>query len=227
MKISADESRIRLKMPFARILYWETARKTPDKVTLELEFEDGSLHTYEVATFKMLDQSLETLEQRKMMLLLPFCLLKFRKEVKKPGTTSEKRKQLAEEMRNLLHKIEALIEHSSTQGLLSNGDARMVMERIEQMHEELYNPYPEFEEATMDLRERLRTPVADAIREAEREAERKGEQKGKREGKREGEREGEQKERKHLLDLLNQNYTVEQLKEILAKEVNQTTTTTQ
>jgi hypothetical protein len=30
MQISEDESYIKLKMPFARILYWETTRKTPD-----------------------------------------------------------------------------------------------------------------------------------------------------------------------------------------------------
>jgi predicted nucleic acid-binding protein len=193
-------------MPFARILYWETTRKTPDKVTLELEFEDGTLHTYEVSTFKMLDQSLETLEQRKMMLLFPFCLLKFRKEVKKPGTSSEKRKQLAEEMKKLLHKLEKLVEHSRVQGLLSDGDAKMVMERIEQMNDELYNSYPEFEETRMELRERLRTPLADAIRESE--------------------RKGEQKAGRRIITLLEQGCTVEQLKEILAKESQQSAAST-
>ncbi|GHU51182.1 hypothetical protein FACS1894200_11130 [Spirochaetia bacterium] len=69
-------SEIQLNMPFALILYWETTRKTPDKVTLKLKFEDGSLHNYEVSTLKMFDQSMEMLEQRKMMLLLLFCLLK-------------------------------------------------------------------------------------------------------------------------------------------------------
>ena len=194
MQISEAESEIELKMPFARILYWETTRKTPDKVTLKLRFEDGSLHTYEVKTFKMLDQSLETLEQRKMMLLLPFCLLKFRREVKKPSTTSEKRKQLAEEMKNLLYKLDGLVEHSRAQGLLSNGDAIMIMERIGQMHEELYSQYPEFEEAAMELRERLRTPLADAVREGERKAKQEGEER--------------------VIALLEQGYTLEQIKQI-------------
>ena len=167
----------------------------------------------------MLDQSLETLEQRKMTLLLPFCLLKFRKEVKKPGTTSERRKQLAEEMKALLLNLERLVEHSRAQGLLSIGDAKMVMERIEQMNDELYSPYPEFEEECMELRERLRTPLANAIREAERKAEQRGEQRG--------EQKADQKNRDRFMDLLNQGYTVEQLKEILAQENQQTTTTTQ
>ena len=206
MQISENGSRIRLKMPFARILYWETTRKTPDKVALELEFEDGTLHTYEVATFKMLEQSLETLEQRKMMLLLPFCLLKFRKEVKRPGITSEKRKKLAEEMKKLLLELEEMIEHSRTQGLLSNGDAARVMKHIDQMYGELYNPYPEFKEARMELQERLNTHWDEFVTERE--------QKAKQEG---GQR---------IITLLKQGYTVEQLEEILAKENQQTATTT-
>jgi hypothetical protein len=156
----------------------------------------------------MLDQSLETLEQRKLMLLLPFCLLKFRKEVKKRNATSEKRKQLAEEMKKLLHKLEEVIERSRAQGLLSNGDAGMVMDRIGQMHDELYNPYPEFEEAHMELQERLRTHWQDYYVE--------------------GERKGEQKNRDKILDLIDKkNYTVEQIREILIKDAQQTATTTQ
>jgi predicted HTH transcriptional regulator len=82
----------------------------------------------------------------------------------------------------------------------------MVMERIVQMHEELYNPYPEFEEAAMELRERLRTPLADAVRKAERESK----------------LEGAQKERRQILELITQkNYTLEQLKETLIRESQQ------
>jgi uncharacterized protein YajQ (UPF0234 family) len=62
----------------------------------------------------------------------------------------------------------------------------------------------------MELRERLRTPLADAVREAEREAEQRGKL------------EGEQKERKQILELITQkNYTLEQLKEILIRESRQ------
>jgi hypothetical protein len=62
----------------------------------------------------------------------------------------------------------------------------------------------------MELRERLRTPIADAIRKAEREA-----------------KLAEQKERNRIMELLNQNYTVEQLKEILTRESQQAAATSQ
>ncbi|MHC6204107.1 hypothetical protein ACYULU_13055, partial [Breznakiellaceae bacterium SP9] len=110
--ISKDETLITLLMPEAQIIYWETSRKTPDKVTLRLVFPDGSKHDYEIKTFKMLEASLETLEKRKMLLLLPFTLLKFRREVKERTTTKEKRRQLANEMRELLLELENMIKRA-------------------------------------------------------------------------------------------------------------------
>ena len=203
--ISEDERIITLVMPEVRIIYWETTHKTPDKVTLRLVFPNGSPHDYEIETFKVLDQSLETLEQRKMVLLVPFYLLKFRKELKKPSTTSEKRQQLAEQMKELLLQLEHMVKRNRNQGLLSNGDAEMILERILQMHEELYKPYPEFEEANMQLEERLKTHWQDYLAE----------------GERRGERRGEQKERKQILELITQkNVTLEQLKELLIQEEN-------
>jgi hypothetical protein len=43
------------------------------------------------------------------------------------------------------------------------GDAAMILERIEQMHEELYRNYLKFEETKMELQERLKTHSSDAV----------------------------------------------------------------
>jgi hypothetical protein len=44
-------------------------------------------------------------------------------------------------MKELLLELEKLVKHSLSQGLLSNGDAVRVMQRIDQMYGELYTPY--------------------------------------------------------------------------------------
>ncbi|MDR1073545.1 MAG: hypothetical protein LBL45_07715 [Treponema sp.] len=82
-----------LTMPAARIVYWETIWKTPDKVTLRIVFPDKTDHDYEVETIKVLDQSLEALDRRNMALLFPFSLLKFRKDAKKAGAAIERRRR--------------------------------------------------------------------------------------------------------------------------------------
>jgi hypothetical protein len=40
-------SAISIKFPNARIIYWETTKKTPDEVTLTLSFPDGEYYHYE------------------------------------------------------------------------------------------------------------------------------------------------------------------------------------
>jgi hypothetical protein len=77
---------------------------------------------------------------------------------------------------------------------------------MEQMYEELYGMYPEFEEAKMELKERLRTHWQDYLQEGER----RGMQLGKQEGMQLGE--------KRVIELLERGCTLEQIKLTLAQE---------
>ncbi|MDR0557185.1 MAG: hypothetical protein LBG43_04875 [Treponema sp.] len=86
-RVSKDGSRITLTMPATRTIYRESTGKTPDVAPLRMEFPGNGHCDYEMEAFKTLDQSVESLEERNMALLLPFCPLKFRKEMKKAATT--------------------------------------------------------------------------------------------------------------------------------------------
>jgi hypothetical protein len=69
--MSEDGSRITLTMPEARTIYWESANEMPDTVTLRLEFPGNGRYDYDIETFKVLDQSVEVLKQRKIVLFCP------------------------------------------------------------------------------------------------------------------------------------------------------------
>ncbi|MDR2446294.1 MAG: hypothetical protein LBD58_03225 [Treponema sp.] len=187
-----------LTMPAARIVYWETTRRTPDTVAVRLVFPDKTTHDYKVDALKVLDQSLEALDRRGMALLFPFCLLKFRREARKADADVERRRELAGEMKGMLREMEGFLAAGRRDGRLSVGDAAMLLERVGQMYEELYSFYPEFEEAKMELRERLRTHWQDYLRE--------------------GERRGMQLGERRVIELLEQGYTLEQIKRTLAQE---------
>jgi len=45
---SEGGERITIKFPNARIIYWETTKRTPDEVVLTLEFPDGGSYDYAV-----------------------------------------------------------------------------------------------------------------------------------------------------------------------------------
>jgi DNA-binding transcriptional MerR regulator len=81
---------------------------------------------------------------------------------------------------------------------VSGGDTAMILERMEQMHEELYRTYADFEETKMELQERLKTRWKDYLQE------------------------GEQQERNRIIGLREQGYSLEQIKKQLVQESAQT-----
>jgi hypothetical protein len=98
-------------------------------------------------------------EDRNLYLLLPFYLLLYRQEVKKPLKHGRSREVLAQEVAGLVQEAEGMLERGLERGALTETDAVLVLERIEQMHTELYGNYTEFQEGLMRLQERLKSRV--------------------------------------------------------------------
>jgi predicted transposase/invertase (TIGR01784 family) len=171
-----DGERITLKFPNARIIYWETTKKTPDEVILALEFPDGGRYDYKVETLKFLEHEIEELEKRKLAILLPFYVLKLRKKVV-AAKTSSARAKLAVEMKSLLDELMTAIGQAAETGLMNEADSRSVLEYTERLYSELYKEYDEFKEADAMLQDTILTYSE--------EAEQRGIEEGKKEGKEE------------------------------------------
>jgi DNA-binding transcriptional MerR regulator len=192
-----EAERITLTMPEARVIYWETSRKTPDRVTLRIIFPDTTEHCYEIPTLKLLEQSIATMEQRRLVLLAPFYLLKYRKAVRKGRMSVEERRELAGELKELMGNLEGLVDRAQEEGIISRDDGAALFEHLVQMYTELYKTYPEFKEAAMHLEERVKTQWQHYLHQ------------------------GKVEERNRLLTLLEQGYTLNQIKSLLAQESGQ------
>jgi hypothetical protein len=153
---SSDGQKILLKFPNARIICWEPTGRTPDEVTLALEFPDGSLHDYRVKTLKFLEHGIKELAERKLTILLPFYVLKLRKSVKS-AKTKERRAELGKEMKSILDEVVETVERSAESGVMGEPDKRSVLEYTERMYRELYARYEELKEADAMLQERILT----------------------------------------------------------------------
>jgi hypothetical protein len=164
--VSKDGSRISMKFPNARIIYWETTKKTPDEVTLSLEFPDGKNYNYKVKTFKFLDHSVDELEKGKLAILLPFYVLKLRKRAVS-ARTSRRRAELAGEMKSILDELVAAADRSERTGLMGEADKRIVLEHMDRLYRELFAQYTEFKEADVMLQDRILTYSEEAAEEAE------------------------------------------------------------
>jgi hypothetical protein len=134
-----------VRLPAARVIYWETGPRTPDKEIVCFEFPDGVRHNLEVLSFKFPEYSIGELEERQLGLLLPFCVLKLRGEVRR-ARSGEERRGLAARMRGLLRELAGAAARSGERGWLEPGDLDNVMHLTKRLHRELYSQYTEFGE---------------------------------------------------------------------------------
>ncbi|MDR0562531.1 MAG: hypothetical protein LBG73_07555 [Spirochaetaceae bacterium] len=209
---------ITLRLPAGCVIYWESAENTPDQMTLRLisEEEPDRYFDYKIRVFKMADQSLEELESKRLLVLLPFCLVKFRKELKRKNIAPERRRELVAEASELISEMETILHRSQSEGILTGEDAIILMEHSIRMHDELYGNYPEFKEEQMVLEERFqsqfkkeRVTLEEQFKAREEAFKAREEQAVQAAFKRAESR---------IIELLEQGYSLERIKEELARE---------
>jgi hypothetical protein len=138
----------------AKVIYWEGTAKTPAKQTLRLKFPDGFAYNYEVETFTPLTHSVKELEKKGLVILLPFYVLKLRKQVENAKTGAE-RKKLSEQMQTMLDELVETVEDCERKGKIGNVDIPDILDGLERLFQELYGQYKEFMEDDIMLKDKL------------------------------------------------------------------------
>jgi hypothetical protein len=217
---------ITFSLPEALIIHLEHTAKTPDTATLRIELSDGTPFEYTAPVFKLSNFSLEELEAQRLYLLFPFHIVEYRDA----ASNKEDRKEVAAQVALAINKSEEMLDRACDEGVITDGDAVMIMERIAHMYVELYGTYEEFREEHMKLKERLRTRWRDyreegrlegreegrleGIQEGVQQGLQQGVQQGVQQGLQQGVQQGEQK----VINLLRQGYTLEQIEKLVAQE---------
>jgi signal transduction histidine kinase len=133
---NTEAGAISLKAPKAIVIYLESTEDTPKESQMRLEFSDGTSHLFKAPTLRLLDYSAEQLAERNLALLLPFCLLRLRGEMKRRyalGTLEE----LSPELNALLQELLDTAERCEKDGSMTHEDMRDVQGYIDRMFEEL------------------------------------------------------------------------------------------
>jgi hypothetical protein len=138
----------------AKIIYWQGASKTLAKQTLLLKFPDGFSYNYEVETFTPLTHSVKELEKKGLAILLPFYVLKLRKQVEN-AKNSDERKKLSKQMQTLLDELVETVEDCERKGKIENDDVPDILGGLELLYQELYAQYKEFVEEDIMLQKKL------------------------------------------------------------------------
>lgn len=124
------------------IFLGDVSSKVPDKYNLQLDFGDQKIYTYTVPTVKLADISAQELNNRKMVILIPFHLLKLRKLMAKNRShdTICSLKKLVET------DILGSIETNQQLGNITSSDAHQLISLTKKLYSYLYETYTESEE---------------------------------------------------------------------------------
>ena len=131
-----------LPFPEPKIIYLYNTKDIPDTYTLRLDFGTQGYFDYKVPVFKYLETSLDELNQKKLIILIPFLLLKLRKLLQK-NRSPENLKAL----QNLIeHDILGSIEANFAIGNISVNDAYRLRHLTKLLYDDIYAHYAEMEE---------------------------------------------------------------------------------
>jgi hypothetical protein len=125
---TGEDGSLTIRFPQARVLYWETTKKTPDHLTLHIIYPDGSRHDFVIPVFKVLDHGIEELERMRLALLLPFYMLKYRRQVK-AARSEEERLALVPVVTGTISRLLDAVQELRVAGILTEGgEERLVGE---------------------------------------------------------------------------------------------------
>ena len=139
----------RMVFPRPCILYLDEGKKDtiPDEYALTLLFEDQGEFTYKVPLVKLQNISVEELNEKKLIALLPFQLLKLRKNIENLRT-----KENLEELQNfVINDIMKSIQRNGDVGNISRSDALDLIDLTKKLYMKIYSKYKELEEFTVRL----------------------------------------------------------------------------
>jgi len=131
-----------LPFPEPVIIYLGEVNDVPDIMNLKVDFGTQGEFLYQVPTLKYLELSMEELKQKKMVILIPFQLLRVKKLMEKSRT-----KENLELLKNIIRNdILGSIKVNLEIGNITQDDARRLQRLTGKLYDNLYSNYDEMEE---------------------------------------------------------------------------------
>jgi hypothetical protein len=168
---------IMLPFPKMVVIYLEASEITPDVLTVRMKFPDGTEHDFNVKALKLLDHTVEELAGRGLTALLPFYIIRLRKEAKRAKTGEEKLKVEAG-FRELGVELKEAIERGKEEGQFDETDIVTLLERLSGLVNYIGKGYK-----TTEVKEMLDTSLMGYGQVLLMRGEKRGERRGKLEGK--------------------------------------------
>lgn len=131
-----------LYFPEPKVILLYSKSNAPDEYILNLDFGSQGNFLYKITTFKYLDSSSEQLTQKKMIILIPFELLKLRKAIEKTRTPEN----LCALQHLINHDILEAIQLNLDAGNITVDDAIKLRRLTHKLYKHIYSHYEEMKE---------------------------------------------------------------------------------
>jgi ribosomal protein S15P/S13E len=104
----------RIKFPRSCVIYLRTTATMPDEETLEIEMPDGQVILYRVPILKLRDYTIDEIFEKNLLILLPYYIMNYEKELSKIAKNEEKSQVLLAEYRNIVKMLEERTKDDQT-----------------------------------------------------------------------------------------------------------------
>ncbi len=101
---SKNNAMNRVELPKSCVLYLRSTRNTPNILMTEI-VQDGRTMVYESKVIKISDYTMDKMFQKKLVVFIPYYLLKYEKELLKDSIASETVRSLIEDCKEIANKM--------------------------------------------------------------------------------------------------------------------------
>ncbi len=115
------EDNYQLQFPYSAVLYLQSNRKIPDNLTVQIIFQDGSVHNYVIPVIKVQSYTMKQIRDKHLCILIPFLPLRFRPLLKTQNRPGK------EELTDFLQQIIMMLEEEVKNGFLTNANQKSIL----------------------------------------------------------------------------------------------------
>lgn len=119
-----------INFPYSCVLYLRHTSKTPDKIEMKVNFQNGESINYSVPVIKMQNYSYEEIIQKDLFFLIPYYIMRYEKK-----TDTEIMPHIKEEYEQLYN----CINKAYNNGILDSYDITNIMEFTEKLVHYIFN----------------------------------------------------------------------------------------
>lgn len=167
----------RLKFPKSCIIYLRSVQNIVSEELLEIELADGRVVEYKVPVFLIKDYGIDEIFEKNLLILLPYYIIKYEKEISEIAKDVDREKSLLSEYEMIINRLEAVTRNKQTRIF------RDLLQLMKKVVDYLLRKEAGLKERIGDVMGGKVLPLpSDAIREAEEIALERGMQRGMQQG---------------------------------------------